>query len=208
MRNRVLPKAWVRERKRDYYYKKAKEEKYRSRASYKLLQAVKKYHFMKYGDVVVDLGAAPGGWIQAAMKIVGGKGFILGVDIKPIEPFSVRNVQTIVGDIREQDTLQQIIELIPRKADVVVSDVSPNISGVWELDHARQIDMAQKALEIATEALKSNGNFFAKVFQGDMLNDFILKMKKRFDVVKIIKPKASRARSSEIFILGMRLKHL
>jgi 23S rRNA (uridine2552-2'-O)-methyltransferase len=208
MRNRVLPKAWVRERKRDYYYKKAKDEKYRSRAAYKLLQAVKKYNFMKYGDVVVDLGAAPGGWIQAAMKIVGGKGFILGVDIKPIEPFSVSNVQTIVGDIRAQDTRQRIIELIQRKADVVVSDVSPNISGVWELDHARQIDMAQKALEIATEALKSNGNFFAKVFQGDMLNDFILKMKKRFDVVKIIKPKASRARSSEIFILGMRLKHL
>lgn len=203
-----MPKAWVRERKRDYYYKKAKEEKYRSRAVYKLLQAVKKYHFMKYGDVVVDLGAAPGGWIQAAMKIVGSKGFILGVDIKPIDPFSIRNVQTIVGDIREHDTLQQIMELIQRKADVVVSDVSPNISGVWELDHARQIDMAQKALEIATEALKVNGNFFAKVFQGDMLNDFILKMKKRFDVVKIIKPKASRARSSEIFILGMHLKHL
>lgn len=203
-----MPKAWVRERKRDYYYKKAKEEKYRSRAAYKLFQAVKKYHFIKHGDVVVDLGAAPGGWIQATRKIVGSKGFVLGVDIKPIEPFSVRNVQMIIGDIREQDTLRQIIELIPRKADVVVSDVSPNISGVWELDHARQIDLAQKALEIATEALKSDGNFFVKVFQGDMLDDFIVKMKQRFDVVKVIKPKASRARSSEIFILGMHLKHL
>lgn len=203
-----MPKAWVRERKRDYYYKKAKEEKYRSRAAYKLFQAVKKYRFIKHDDVVVDLGAAPGGWIQATRKIVGSKGFVLGVDIKPIEPFSVRNVQTIMGDIREQDTLRQIIELIPRKADVVVSDVSPNISGVWELDHARQIDLAQKALEIATEALKSDGNFFVKVFQGDMLNDFIAKMKQRFDAVKIIKPKASRARSSEIFILGIHLKHL
>lgn len=203
-----MPKAWVRERKRDYYYKKAKEEKYRSRAAYKLFQAVKKYRFIKHGDVVVDLGAAPGGWIQAARKIVGNKGFVLGVDIKPIEPFSVRNVQTIIGDITEQDTLQQIIELIPRKADVVVSDVSPNVSGVWELDHARQIDLAQKALEIATAVLRSDGNFFVKVFQGDMLNDFIAKMKQRFDAVKIIKPKASRARSSEIFILGMRLKRL
>ncbi|MCK4424469.1 RlmE family RNA methyltransferase [Candidatus Bathyarchaeota archaeon] len=203
-----MPKAWVRERKRDYYYKRAKEEKYRSRAVYKLFQAVKKYRFIKHGDVVVDLGAAPGGWIQAAKEIVGSEGFALGVDIKPIEPFSVRNVKTIIGDIREQDTLRQIIELIPRKADVVVSDVSPNISGVWELDHARQIDLAQKALEIATEVLKADGNFFVKVFQGDMLNDFIAKMKRRFDVVKIIKPKASRARSSEIFILGMHLKHL
>jgi len=203
-----LPKTWVRERKKDYYYRKAKEEKYRSRAAYKLFQAVEKYRFMRRGDVVVDLGAAPGGWIQAARKIVGSKGFVLGVDIKSIEPFSVRNVQTIIGDVREQDTVQHIIELIPREADVVVSDVSPNVSGVWELDHARQIDLAQKALEIANEALKSDGNFFAKVFQGDMLNDFVLKMKQNFDVVRIIKPKASRARSSEIFILGMHLKRL
>jgi 23S rRNA (uridine2552-2'-O)-methyltransferase len=203
-----LPKTWVRERKKDYYYKKAKEEKYRSRAAYKLFQAVEKYGFIRHGDVVIDLGAAPGGWIQAARKIVGRKGFVLGVDIEPIKPFSLRNVQTITGDVREQDTVQRIIELIPRKADVVVSDVSPNISGVWELDHARQIDLAHKALEIANEALKSDGNFFVKVFHGDMFNDFVLKMKQNFDVVRIIKPKASRARSSEIFLLGMHLKRL
>lgn len=203
-----MPKAWVRERKKDYYYRKAKEEKYRSRAAYKLFQAVEKYRFMRRGDVVVDLGAAPGGWVQAARKIVGGKGFVLGVDIESIEPFSARNVLTIVGDVRERDMVQRIMELIPRKADVVVSDISPNVSGVWELDHARQIDLAQKALEIAREALKSNGNFFVKVFEGDMLKDFILRMKKNFDVVKIMKPKASRARSSEVFVLGMRLKRL
>ena len=201
-----MPKAWVRERKKDYYYKKAKEEKYRSRAAYKLFQAVEKYRFMRRGDVVVDLGAAPGGWIQAARKIVGTKGFVLGVDIEPIEPFSASNVLTIIGDVREEDTVQRIMEFIPRKADVVVSDVSPNVSGVWELDHARQIDLAQKGLEIANETLKSNGNFFVKVFEGDMLKDFVLKMKRNFEVVKIIKPKASRARSSEIFVLGMRLK--
>jgi len=203
-----LPKAWVQERKRDYYYRKAKEEKYRSRAAYKLFQAVEKYRFIKHGDVVVDLGAAPGGWIQAARKIVEGKGFVLGVDVKPIEPFSWRNVRTIIGDITEQVTLQQIVEMLPRKADVVVSDVSPNISGIWELDHARQIDLAQKSLEIATEVLESGGNFFIKVFEGDMLNDFVDKMKRHFALVKIIKPKASRAKSSEIFILGMQLKRL
>lgn len=196
----------MRERKKDYYYKKAKEEKYRSRAAYKLFQAVEKYRFMRRGDVVVDLGAAPGGWIQAARKIVGTKGFVLGVDIEPIEPFSASNVLTIIGDVREEDTVQRIMEFIPRKADVMVSDVSPNVSGVWELDHARQIDLAQKGLEIANETLKSNGNFFVKVFEGDMLKDFVLKMKRNFEVVKIIKPKASRARSSEIFVLGMRLK--
>jgi len=201
-----LPKAWIQERKRDYYYKKAKEEKYRSRAAYKLFQAAKKYHFIKNGDVVVDLGAAPGGWTQSARKIVGSKGFVLGVDLKSIEPFPQSNVRTIIGDINEQETLQQILEILPRKADVVISDASPNISGIWEVDHARQIDLAQKALEIALETLSPSGNFFAKVFQGDMLNDFIGKVKQHFEFVKLIKPKASRAKSSEMFILGMRLK--
>ncbi|MDI6846589.1 MAG: RlmE family RNA methyltransferase [Candidatus Bathyarchaeia archaeon] len=201
-----MPKAWIQERKRDYYYKKAKEEKYRSRAAYKLFQAIKKYHFIKTGDVVVDLGAAPGGWTQAARKIVGSKGFVLGVDLKSIEPFPQSNVRTIIGDINEQETLQQILEILTRKADVVISDTSPNISGIWEVDHARQIDLAQKALEIALETLIPSGNFFVKVFQGDMLNDFIGKVKQHFEFVKLIKPKASRAKSSEMFILGMHLR--
>ncbi|MEM1552454.1 MAG: RlmE family RNA methyltransferase [Candidatus Bathyarchaeia archaeon] len=201
-----MPKAWIQERKRDHYYRKAKEEKYRSRAAYKLFQAVEKYHFIKKGNVVVDLGAAPGGWTQAARKIAGAKGFVLGVDIKPIEPFPERNIRTIICDITEPDATKQILEMLPRKADAVISDVSPNISGIWELDHARQIDLAQKALEIALETLKPGGNFFVKVFQGDMLNDFIGMVKRHFKDVKVIKPKASRAKSSEIFILGMRLK--
>jgi len=201
-----LPNAWVQERKKDYYYRKAKEEKYRSRATYKLFQAIEKYHFIKKGDVVVDLGAAPGGWVQAARKTVGSKGFVLGVDLKPIEPFSQTNVRTIISDINEQETLEQILSMIPKKADVVISDASPNISGIWEVDHARQIDLAHKSLEIALETLLLSGNFFVKVFEGDLLNDFIGKVKKHFEVVRIIKPKASRAKSSEIFVLGMHLK--
>jgi len=201
-----LPKAWLKERKRDYYYRKAKEEKYRSRAAYKLIQAVEKYRFIKNGDVVVDLGAAPGGWIQAARKIVGSKGFVVGVDLKPIEPFPRTRVRTIVGDINKSETTQQILELLPRKADVVVSDASPNISGIWEVDHARQIDLAHHALKMSLETLRPSGNFFVKVFQGDMLNDFVEKMKRHFAVVRVIKPKASRAKSSEMFILGIRLK--
>jgi len=201
-----LPKAWVQERKKDYYYRKAKEEKYRSRAAYKLFQAIEKYHFIRNGDVVIDLGAAPGGWVQAARKIVGSKGFVLGVDLKPIEPFPQSNVRTIISDISEQETLEQILTMVPKKADVVISDASPNISGIWEVDHARQIDLAHKSLEIALETLKPSGNFFAKVFEGDLLNDFIGKMKKHFEVVRIIKPKASRAKSSEIFVLGIHLK--
>ncbi|MEM3641550.1 MAG: RlmE family RNA methyltransferase [Candidatus Bathyarchaeia archaeon] len=201
-----MPKAWMQERKRDYYYRKAKEDNYRSRAAYKLFQAIEKYRFIKKGDVVVDLGAAPGGWTQIARKIVGNKGFVLGIDLKHIQPFPEKNVRTIVGDITEQETLQQILETLPRKADAVISDLSPNISGIWELDHARQIDLAQQALKIALEMLKPHGNFFVKVFQGDLLNDFIDMVKRNFEIVRIIKPKASRAKSSEIFILGMHLK--
>jgi 23S rRNA (uridine2552-2'-O)-methyltransferase len=200
-----LPKAWIQERKRDYYYKKAKEEKYRSRATYKLFQAVEKYHFMERGDVVIDLGAAPGGWIQAARKIVGTRGFVLGVDLKPIEAFSQSNVRTIIGDINEQETIEEIVNMLPRKADAVISDASPNISGIWEVDHARQIDLAHQALTIALKTLGPFGSFFVKVFQGDMLDSYIKKMRKHFETVKVIKPKASRAKSSEMFILGMSL---
>lgn len=184
----------------------AKEREYRSRAAFKLLEAIEKYHFIKYRDVVVDLGSAPGGWIKVARKIVGSKGFVLGVDLKPIKPFPQDNVRTIIGDINEPETLQEILNTLPKKADAVVSDVSPNISGIWEVDHARQIDLAHQALKIALETLKPRGNFFVKVFQGDLLDDFIQKVKKHFEVVRIMKPKASRTKSSEIFILGMHLK--
>ena len=201
-----MPKAWIQERKRDYYYRKAKEEKYRSRAAYKLFQAVEKYRFMKKGDVVVDLGAAPGGWVQSARKIVGTKGFVLGVDLKPIEPFPQNNVRTIIGDINEQETLEQILSMIPKKADVIISDASPNISGIWEVDHARQIDLAHQSLKIALETLRPLGSFFVKVFEGDLLVDFINEVKRHFEVVRIMKPMASRAKSSEIFVLGMHLK--
>ena len=201
-----MPKAWLQDRKRDYYYKKAKQEKYRSRAAYKLFQAVQKYHFIKKGDLVIDLGAAPGGWVQAARKIVGTQGLVVGVDLEEIEPFPSRNVITLVGDINDEDMKAQILEILPRKANAVISDASPNISGIWEVDHASQIDLALHALNIALDMLEPSGGLFIKVFQGDMLNDFISKVKKYFEIVRVIKPKASRAKSSEIFILGMRMK--
>ena len=203
-----MPKnAWVQDRKRDYYYKKAKQEKYRSRASYKLFQAIKKYGFIEHGDVVVDLGAAPGGWIQAARKTVGNKGFVLGVDLKPIEPFTQSYVRTIICDITDREALKQILEMLPRKADAVISDAAPNISGIWEVDHARQMELSQQALEIAKEVLKPSGSFFVKVFQGDMLSDFIQKVKQNFVNVVLVKPEASKAKSAEIFILGRSLKN-
>ncbi len=201
-----LPKAWIQDRKREYYYKKAKEENYRSRATYKLVQANEKYGFIQRNDIVVDLGAAPGGWIQAARKMTGKNGFVLGVDLKPIDPFTQEYVRTIVADLTEPGIVEEIRSFLPREADVVISDAAPNITGVWEVDHARQIDLATKALEIAQCLLRPSGNFFVKVFEGDLLNDFIQTVKNLFETVKIVKPQASRAKSSEMYLLALGLK--
>jgi 23S rRNA (uridine2552-2'-O)-methyltransferase len=198
----------MQDRKRDYYYKKAKEEQYRSRATYKLSLTIQKYHFIKRGDVVVDVGAAPGGWIQSARKVAGKTGFVLGVDLKPIAPFPQDYIRTIIGDITDPDTLKQIQAFLPRKADVVISDASPNISGVWEVDHARQIDLATHALRLSLMVLRTSGNFFVKVFEGDLLKSFVEEVGKHFEEIKIIKPKASRAKSSEMYVLALRLKSL
>jgi 23S rRNA (uridine2552-2'-O)-methyltransferase len=202
----LMPKAWIKDRKREYYYKKAKEENYRSRATYKLVQANQKDGFIRPRDIVVDLGAAPGGWIQAARKMTGKYGFVLGVDLKPIEPFTQEYIRTIIADLTEPDIAEQILSFLPRKADVVISDAAPNITGVWEVDHARQIDLATKAMKIAQRVMHPGGNFFVKVFEGDMLNDFIQAVKSNFEVVKMVKPQASRAKSSEMYLLAMGLK--
>ena len=201
-----LPKAWIHERKNEYYYKKAKEENYRSRAIYKLVQANEKYGFIQRNDVVVDLGAAPGGWIQAARKMTGRNGYVLGVDLKPIEPFTQEYVRTIIADFSEPDSVDQIRSFLPREADVVISDAAPNITGVWEVDHAKQIDLATKALEIAQCVLHPNGNFFVKLFEGEMFNEYILTVKELFETVKIVKPQASRQKSSEMYLLALGLK--
>jgi len=203
-----LPKAWIRERKRDYYYRKAKEEEYRSRAAYKLLQAVEKHGFIKPGDVVVDLGAAPGGWLQASRRIVGRKGYVLGVDLRPIDPIGDLNVHTIVGDVTDQDISSRISAILPRNADVVISDISPSVSGVWDLDHARQIDLARHSLCIAASVLAPNGHFFVKVFQGEMLRNFVTEVKNYFLRVRLMKPKASRSESAEMYLLGMKYHHI
>ncbi len=201
-----MPEAWIRARKNEYYYKKAKEENYRSRSTYKLVQANEKYGFIKLRDIVVDLGAAPGGWIQAARKMTGKHGYVLGIDLKPIEPFTQEYVRTIIADFTELGTVEQILSFIPRKADVVLCDAAPNVTGVWEVDHAKQIDLAEKALEIAQCILRSNGSFFVKVFEGNMLSDFMQQIKGVFEEVKLVKPQASRQKSSEMYILALGLR--
>jgi 23S rRNA (uridine2552-2'-O)-methyltransferase len=201
-----LPKSWIRKRQNEHYYKKAKAANYRSRSTYKLVQVNEKYGFIKLRDVVVDLGAAPGGWIQAARKMTGKHGFVLGIDLKPIEPFPQEYIRTIVGDLTDPALAEQLLTFLPRKPDVVISDAAPNVTGVWDFDHARQIDLATNALNITLHILHPNGNFFVKLFQGDMMDEFVQTVKRHFSEIKIVKPAASRTKSSEIYLLALGLK--
>lgn len=130
----------------------------------------------------------------------------MGVDLKNVKPLDASNVQTIEGDITDSETQKEIERILPSFADVVISDVSPNVSGVWEVDHARQIDLARESLILSLKILRIGGNFFVKVFQGDMFQSFVEEVRQHFSRVEIVKPKASRAKSAEIFILGMNLK--
>ncbi len=196
-----MTKRWQGDRKKDYYYKLAKSEEYRSRASYKLKQLNKKFRLIKRNDAVLDLGAAPGGWMQAAGEIVGRRGIVVGVDLEEIEPFEGENIIPLTGDMRQPRTIERIKE-IREEFDAVISDASPDISGVWDVDHFNSVDLARHALGIATNLLKEGGNLLVKVFQGNLLKEFEGKVRKEFETVKTAKPKASRKQSSEVYITG------
>ncbi|HUO42626.1 MAG TPA: RlmE family RNA methyltransferase [Methylomirabilota bacterium] len=198
-----MTNEWLRKRKKDQFHRLAKARGYRSRAAFKLQQIAKRYRPIRRGDVVLDLGAAPGGWLQAAHQIVGNQGYLLGVDIEPIAKLPFENIDTLEGDITDGEVLNRIISRGHNKYDVVLSDVAPNVSGVWEVDHARQIEMARCALRLACNVLKPSGNLLVKVFQGSEINDFRNEMRARFRVLRIVKPPASRAESAELYFLGL-----
>lgn len=184
---------------KDHYYRKAKQERYRSRAAYKLKQLNRKFRIVKPKDVVLDLGAAPGGWTQVLRDLVGPKGFVLGVDLQDIRPFTFENVRFIKGDFSKDEIIDEIKGIIP-SVDAVVSDASPDISGVWDIDHFRSVELSRNALSIAGEILKPGGTFLIKIFQGSETEDFFREVKDTFSYARRAKPKASRDQSSEIYI--------
>jgi len=200
-----LTKKWLREHKRDYYHRLALEEGYRSRAAYKLLQMAKKYELVKLGDVVLDLGASPGGWMQGARTLVGDEGYVLGVDLRPIEGFDEPNVASIVADVEKLEP-KDILNLIPRRPNVVLSDMSPNLSGVWSLDHVRQVALARMALGLATQLLPPGGIFVVKVFQGEFFKAFLEDVRSHFRAVRTVKPRASRSESAEMYLVCLNFK--
>lgn len=189
-------------KRRDYFYRKAKELDYRSRASFKLIQIDDRFKIIRPGRVVVDLGAAPGGWLQVAAERVGGKGMVIGVDLQSIEPIEGAMVETIRGDVRKPETIEKLLYMTGGKVDVVLSDMSPNISGNYSTDHARSIELCEHALNFARKTLVEGGNLVMKVFEGDMMKDFIKDVKSSFEEVKLHAPSASRSSSSEIYIIA------
>jgi len=187
--------------KKDQFRKLAKDRGYRSRSAFKLLQLNKSYRILNKGNCVVDIGCAPGGWIQVALAEVGDKGKVIGVDIKKVEP--IDNAFLIQGSIDDENIIIDSILKITSSTnvDVVLSDLSPNVSGNWELDHARQIDLTKNALNLSRKIIKKGGKVVLKVFQGDMLNDLIVELRKEFKKVIITKPTASRQVSSELYLI-------
>jgi len=196
---------WYTEKKKEHFYKEAKRTGYRARSAFKLQQIQLRFNLIPKNGIVVDLGAAPGGWSQVAKEIVGEQGIIIGVDLSSIQP--LENVQFIQGDITQTETVEHIKNLMSsREADSVLSDMSPDISGCYSVDQARSAWLCECALHVAEQILKPGGHFICKIFEGEDTKKFIEKVKYRFRIVKTFSPEASRKSSSEIYIIGKSFK--
>ena len=194
-------KAWMHEHVTDVYVRRAKQDGYRSRSAYKLLEILDKDKLVRPGMTVVDLGAAPGGWSQVLAPLVGAKGQVIALDLLEMEP--LRGVVVIRGDFSEDSTLKLLEQHTgDRSIDLVVSDMAPNISGVGLVDQARSIHLAELALEFSRDRLKPGGDLIVKVFQGSGLDEFRKALSIAFGSVAVRKPKASRDRSSEFYLLA------
>ena len=195
-------KAWMQEHLNDEFVKRAQKEGYRARAAYKLIEIDDKDKLIKSGMTIVDLGSTPGSWSQVAVQRLKGHGKVVALDI--LEMTGIAGVTFIQGDFREETVLKQLQEAINNKpVDLVIADMAPNISGVKDVDQAGAAYLTELALEFSSEWLKPGGNFLVKVFIGSGFDEIVKTMRLRFDKVVTRKPKASRDRSSEVYLLGI-----
>ncbi|MFZ0931712.1 MAG: RlmE family RNA methyltransferase [Syntrophobacteraceae bacterium] len=189
----------------DHYFRKAKKEHYLARAVYKLEEIQKKYKILRPGDRVLDLGAAPGSWIQLTTEVVGQSGLIVGIDLKPIEHSFPNRVVTLQGDIFDREFVEEALRgHLP--FNVVLSDMAPATSGIKVADSARSALLFERAFEIARLALEPGGTFLAKIFHGSEFHQLLGELKKQFGRTRVIRPEATRKQSREIYILAMNLK--
>lgn len=201
MKKNKTSRAWVHEHLNDPYVQRAQADGYRARAAYKLTEIDERDHLLRPGAVVVDLGAAPGSWCQIAVKRCGPKGRVLALDLLPME--AVAGVNFLLGDFTEDAVLEEFERRLDgARVDVVLSDMAPNLSGVATVDQARSIHLCELALDFAVRHLKPGGQFLVKVFQGEGFMAFRQQMESAFASVQVRKPKASRDRSAEVYLLG------
>ncbi|MCR6652683.1 MAG: 23S rRNA (uridine(2552)-2'-O)-methyltransferase RlmE [Cellvibrionaceae bacterium] len=192
---------WLQEHFNDHYVKESQKDGYRSRASYKLLEIQQKDKLLRPGMVVVDLGAAPGGWSQVAAPIVGDKGMVLASDILPMD--SLEGVTFIQGDFTEEAVFAQLLAALDgRPVDVVISDMAPNMSGIAGVDQPKTMHLVELALDMARQVLRPGGSFVCKVFHGEGFDTWMKECKGMFDKVATRKPDASRSRSREVYVVG------
>ena len=200
-----MPTRWYQEKKREHFYKQAKKDGYRARSAFKLKQIQNKFKILKQRNVVIDLGAAPGGWSQVAREIVSDNGTVIGIDLLPIQ--SIEGVTFLEGDMTDDNSINEIKNLMDNKqADTILSDMSPDISGNYSMDQARSIYLCEQAFKTCNELLKPGGNFVCKVFVGEDFQEFFQKIKSNFQTVKQFSPSASRKTSSEIYIVAKSFK--
>ena len=185
--------------RKDHYRKLAHDEGYRSRSAYKLTELNKSYRIIGTGFSVLDLGCAPGGWTQVARKLVGNKGKVMGVDLSYVE--EIRGVEIIRGDIESDDVIDDIESYFGGRINSVICDLSPQVSGNWSVDHAKQISSNYAAMKIMEQVLAKKGNALFKVFDGEYTQEFYQQIKKKFAKVKMTKPLASRKPSSELYCI-------
>lgn len=198
-------KRWLHEHRSDAYVKQARHEGFRSRAVYKLQELDQRDHLLRPGISVVDLGAAPGGWCQYLHQRLGDRAKIVALDVLPMDP--VPGVTFIQGDFREPEVLEQLeVAVGATKVDLVLSDMAPNISGIDAADQAGGVHLAELALEFARNRLKPGGVLVTKLFQGEGFDDFLADLRQAFDKVALRKPKASRPRSREIYLVARGLR--
>jgi 23S rRNA (uridine2552-2'-O)-methyltransferase len=194
-------KRWLAEHFDDHYVKLAQQKGWRSRSAFKLLELNEKYDLIKPGMIVVDLGAAPGGWCQLAVSLVGARGKVIGLDILPVEPLP--DVHIIEGDFTEDEALRELEGVLDgQTVDLVLSDMAPNMSGMAATDQARAMYLAELALDFARGHLKPGGNFVVKLFHGEGFDDYVKEARSLFQTVQARKPKASRPRSREVYLLA------
>jgi 23S rRNA (uridine2552-2'-O)-methyltransferase len=192
---------WLKEHVDDIWVQRAQQDGYRTRASYKLIELDDKDKLIRPGSVVVDLGSAPGGWSQVVAQRVGEKGLVIASDI--LEMDAIADVTFIQGDFTTEEVYDQLVDVIDgRPVDLVISDMAPNMSGMSSIDQPGAIYLVELALDMARQVLKPNGSFVAKVFQGEGFDAYLADMKQSFAKVMIRKPKASRARSREVYIVA------